>query len=197
MRGAAGGGVGAHQSPARLLVGRIEIDDGFRQIAFLLGMAGCVGQSLFQGAQQALAHRVPLGLQPDLEGRIEIVEAGQQVVRETGTFEQQGMHLAGFGGMDHSPHIDIDGAPLETDLLRIDTQAVGARVHEDVAQFADDLAQHGTRLDLPGLAPKQPDQPLARLLQRFAQRNITEDRPQLHALDPDLTAIAPQRYGSE
>ena len=146
-------------------MGGIKVEDGLGNLAFPPRIAGFSGKDAFERAQQAIGHRMPFGERPGPERGVEIFEADQQLVGQMRSLEEERMHLAPFGSVDHRPDVHLDSLALETHLAGVDEQGAAAGVGKDFTQLPDHLAQHGASLRLPQLAPEQPHQSLARLRQ--------------------------------
>ena len=172
-------------------MGRIEIDDRGRDSFSGVGGNACGGQTFFEISHQPFMDGLPLGQHPDAERRIEIVHSFEQPPVELRRIEQQRVNASAFGELDHAFDVDFDSSDVDADHQPLRDEAVISGLLEHGPQFADDLAQRGTRLFLVRTAPEQANQPLAALLLRLRQRKITEDRSGLAGPQFDRPAVEP------
>src|SRR2546423_1705189 len=99
------------------------------------------------------------------------------------------MHTPRLDLLHHVPQIDPETAGIELNRKLFGLQPGIARLGEVAAQLAQGLAQRCARLFLLGLAPKQADEALARLLARIVEGDIGQNRKRLAALDSDVLAL--------
>src|SRR3981189_3482639 len=180
-----------------MFMGRIEVDD--RRSEFLLGIAWyvCADQTGFEASHQPFVDRLTLGQYPDAERRIEIVHAFEQPLVKLWRIEQQRMDPLVLSLLKHTLDIDFHLPDVDADQEPLSNEAAKSGLLQHRTQFANALAQRGTRLFLIRPAPQQADQPFPAFPFGIRQRKVTKDRGGLAGSQFNRPAVEPQAEAAD
>ena len=141
--------------------------------------------------------RLPLGQQPASERWIDRLELAEQACGRTLALQQNCVRLAPLGAGHHLPQVDLERIAVDFGDVLVGIELVESDPLEGLADLIERLPQGGARLGLLGFTPQQADQPLARLLAGFRQRQVAEQRPRLAPVQSYLAIAVANRKVAE